>query len=106
MNRAYASQLRGMCPKNVDPRVAINMDPVTPRAFDNQYFKNLQRGMGLFTSDQVLFADARSRPAVNFFASNPKGFNQAFVSAMTKLGRIGVKTGSNGNIRRDCAVLN
>lgn len=106
MNKAYVSQLRGMCPKNVDPRVAINMDPVTPRSFDNQYFKNLQQGMGLFTSDQVLFSDARSRPKVNFFASSPQGFNRAFVSAMTRLGRVGVKTGSNGNIRRDCAAFN
>ncbi|ONK59961.1 uncharacterized protein A4U43_C08F12730 [Asparagus officinalis] len=106
MNKTYAKQLRGMCPKNVDPRVAINMDPVTPRTFDNQYFKNLQNGMGLFTSDQVLYSDKRSRPAVNFYAQNQKGFENAFISAMTKVGRIGVRTGAKGNIRRNCAAFN
>ena len=44
LNLQYAFQLRQMCPLRVDPRIAINMDPVTPQKFDNQYFKNLQQG--------------------------------------------------------------
>ncbi|KAK1323450.1 Peroxidase 73 [Acorus calamus] len=106
LNMGYAAQLQGMCPRNVDPRIAINMDPTTPRTFDNAYFKNLQKGMGLFTSDQTLFVDPRSRPTVNAWAQNSAAFNQAFITAMTKMGRIGVKTGSQGNIRRNCAAFN
>lgn len=106
LNTAYASQLQQMCPRNVDQDIAINMDPVTPRAFDNQYYKNLLQGKGLFTSDQSLFTDARSKPTVNTWATNSDAFNKAFIAAMTKLGRVGVKTGSQGNIRRDCGVLN
>ena len=34
------------------------------------------------------------------------GFQKAFVAAITRLGRVRVKTGRNGNIRRDCAILN
>ncbi|XP_015068474.1 peroxidase 51-like [Solanum pennellii] len=106
LNKTYAAQLQQMCPKNVDPRIAINMDPMTPRAFDNVYFQNLQKGMGLFTSDQVLFTDQRSKGTVNLWASNSKVFETAFVNAMTKLGRVGVKTGKNGNIRIDCGAFN
>lgn len=106
LNKTYASELQGSCPKNVDPTIAVNMDPITPRTFDNQYYKNLQQGMGLFTSDQVLFTDSRSRPTVNSWAQSSSAFQQAFVAAITKLGRVGVKTGSNGNIRRDCAAFN
>ena len=106
LNQSYAVQLQSMCPKVVDSRIAIDMDPITPRIFDNQYYKNLQHGMGLFTSDQVLFTDPRSKPAVNFWAQSPSSFQRAFISAITKLGRVGVKTGSNGNIRRDCAIFN
>lgn len=106
LNKTYAAQLQGMCPKNVAADIAINMDPITPRTFDNQYYKNLQMGMGLFTSDQALFTDARSRPTINVWAQNSQTFNQAFIAAITRMGRIGVKTGSNGNIRRDCSVLN
>ncbi|KAJ4830500.1 Peroxidase 45 [Turnera subulata] len=106
LNLQYAMSLRQMCPVNVDPRIAINMDPTTPRTFDNAYFKNLQQGKGLFTSDQILFTDQRSRPTVNFFASNNAAFQQAFVTAITKLGRVGVLTGFQGEIRRDCTRAN
>ncbi|KAE9614256.1 hypothetical protein Lal_00016687 [Lupinus albus] len=105
LNKQYATELQQMCPRNVDPRVAINMDPNTPRKFDNVYYKNLQQGKGLFTSDQILFRDQRSRNTVNSFASNSNVFNQNFITAMTKLGRVGVKTASNGKIRADCTVL-
>ncbi|KAL0290827.1 UNVERIFIED_CONTAM: Peroxidase 16 [Sesamum calycinum] len=106
LNQQYAMQLRQMCPINVDPRIAINMDPATPNTFDNAYFRNLQGGRGLFSSDQVLFTDSRSTAAVNLFASSNVAFNQAFVQAMTKLGRVGVLTGNQGEIRVDCTRPN
>ncbi|GFP96107.1 peroxidase 73 [Phtheirospermum japonicum] len=106
LNRQYATQLQGMCPRNVDPRIAIDMDPTTPRRFDNAYFQNLVQGKGLFTSDQVLFTDTRSRNTVNTWASNSGAFNASFIQAITKLGRVGVKTGRNGNIRFDCGRFN
>nr|BAX01483.1 peroxidase [Toxicodendron vernicifluum] len=106
INKTYVQELKDMCPKDVDPRIAINMDPNTPNTFDNVYFKNLQQHKGLFKSDQVLYTDSRSRPTVNKWASDSDSFNKAFINAMTKLGRVGVKTGNNGNIRHDCSVLN
>ncbi|KAH6760217.1 Peroxidase superfamily protein [Perilla frutescens var. frutescens] len=106
LNKQYATQLQNMCPRNVDERIAIDMDPTTPRRFDNAYFKNLIQGKGLFTSDQVLFTDSRSKNTVNAWASDPKSFNSAFIQAITNLGRVGVKTGKNGNIRFDCGRFN
>jgi len=106
LNLQYAMQLRQMCPVNVDPRIAINMDPTTPRQFDNAYYQNLKNGKGLFTSDQILFTDSRSKGTVNLFASNNAAFQQAFVTAITKLGRVGVLTGNQGEIRRDCSRVN
>ncbi|KAK8958889.1 Peroxidase 50 [Platanthera guangdongensis] len=107
LNRTYAKELQAMCPRNVPADVAINMDPVTPRTFDNQYYRNLQQKKGLFTSDQILADDTRSRKTVNIWASNSVAFNKAFIAAMTRLGRVGVKTtASQGNIRRDCSVFN
>lgn len=106
LDRQYAAQLQQMCPTNVDPRIAVNMDPATPRTFDNVYYRNLVQGKGLFTSDQVLFSDPRSGATVSSWASNPAAFNNAFIQAMTKLGRLGVKTGRNGNIRFDCGRFN
>lgn len=106
LNLQYAMQLRQMCPVNVDPRIAINMDLTTPQKFDNAYYQNLRNGKGLFTSDQILFTDSRSKGTVNQFASNNAAFQQAFVTAITKLGRVGVLTGNQGEIRRDCSQVN
>ncbi|CAI0555848.1 unnamed protein product [Linum tenue] len=106
LNPSYALQLRNMCPLNVDPTVVVSMDPTGPQTFDNAYFKNLQQGKGLFSSDQVLFSDPRSRPTVDLFAATQSAFNDAFVAAITKMGRVGVLTGSQGEIRQDCTRVN
>lgn len=102
----YAKQLEAACPRNVDPSIAIDIDPVTPRTFDNVYYQNLVAKKGLFTSDQVLFTDSESQPTVVDFANNPGAFNGAFITAMRKLGRVGIKTGNIGEIRRDCTAFN
>lgn len=106
VNPDYADELKTLCPRDVDPSIAINIDPVTPRTFDNVYYQNLVAGKGLFTSDQALFTDSQSQPTVTGFANNPGDFNGAFVTAMRKLGRVGVKTGSAGEIRIDCTAFN
>ncbi|GKA53821.1 peroxidase 1 [Tanacetum coccineum] len=94
---SYATELQRQCPKNFDPQSVIPLDPSTTGIFDNMYYKNLQNGQGLLTSDQVLFTDTRSKRTVISWANSPKDFSDAFVKAMTKLGRVGVKTGQNGN---------
>ncbi|OMO99465.1 Plant peroxidase [Corchorus olitorius] len=106
LDPTYAEQLKQDCPPNVDPRIAVDMDPRTPRKFDNVYFKNLVVKKGLFTSDQVLFTDPASRQTVIDFAKNQTNFKAAFVTAITKLGRVGVKTGKAGEIRVDCTAFN
>ncbi|GFY87578.1 peroxidase superfamily protein [Actinidia rufa] len=80
--------------------------PVNP-SLDPAYAQQLmQAGKGLFTSDDVLFTNSVSQPAVSNFLKNPSAFNGAFITAMRKLGRVGVKTGSQGEIRRDCTAFN
>ena len=106
LNSEYAKELQRACPNNADPTTVVQMDPVTPTRFDNQYYKNLQQGKGLFASDQALFTHKRTRDLVNLFASNNTAFETSFVSAIQKLGRIGIKTGNHGEIRRDCSMVN
>lgn len=102
----YAEQLKSGCPQNVDPRIAVDLDPVTPRQFDNEYYKNLVAGKGLLSSDEVLFSDSASKSTVVSFANSPGEFNGAFGAAMRQLGRVGVKTGDDGEIRKDCSAFN
>ncbi|CAH2072790.1 unnamed protein product [Thlaspi arvense] len=107
LDPAYAQQLMQACPRvGADPSIALNMDLTTPNVFDNVYFQNLVARKGLFTSDQVLFNDFRSQATVFRFANNAGEFYSAFTDAMRKLGRVGVKVGSQGEIRRDCSAFN
>ncbi|MBA0697721.1 hypothetical protein Goari_021249 [Gossypium aridum] len=106
LDPTYVKQLKQACPQNVDPSIAINMDPVTPRTFDNKYFKNLAAKKGLFTSDEVLYTNRASRPTVVRFSKKQNVFKEAFITAMRKLGRVGVKTGKHGEIRVDCTAFN
>ncbi|XP_022773642.1 peroxidase 51-like isoform X2 [Durio zibethinus] len=106
LDPTYAQQLKQECPQNVDPSIAVNMDPVTPQNFDNKYFKNLVAKKGLFTSDEVLFTNPASKPTVVHFSKKQNFFNGAFITAMAKLGRVGVKTGKAGEIRLDCTSFN
>jgi hypothetical protein len=55
--------------------VAVTMDVVTPRVFDNQYFRNLQSGMGLLASDQVLLGVVMDRDP-NSSSQNVKALNK------------------------------
>jgi len=105
-NSDYADQLKQACPIRVGPTIAVNMDPVSPIKFDNTYYTNLQDGLGLFTSDQVLYTDETTRPIVDRFAASQEEFFDAFKAAMLKLGRLGVKTGKDGEIRRVCTAFN
>uniref|UniRef100_A0ACD5V0L4 Uncharacterized protein n=1 Tax=Avena sativa TaxID=4498 RepID=A0ACD5V0L4_AVESA len=106
MNLDFLRSLRKVCPMNYTPTSFAMLDVSTPRAFDNAYFDNLRYNKGLLASDQVLFTDRRSRPTVERFAANATAFNDAFVAAMAKLGRIGVKTGSDGEVRKVCTAVN
>ncbi|CAN6176963.1 unnamed protein product [Urochloa humidicola] len=104
MDQSLASQLRGTCGSNPTNGFAF-LDP-SPVGFDNTFYRNLQAGRGILGSDQVLYSDTRSRAAVDGYAANQGAFFNDFVAAITKLGRIGVKTAADGEIRRDCRFTN
>ncbi|KAJ3696231.1 hypothetical protein LUZ60_001608 [Juncus effusus] len=106
MNLWFLRQMRKTCPINFSSSSVGMLDNQTPFKFDNAYYQNLQQMKGLLASDQILFSDRRSRGTVNWFASNQTAFFESFVTAMTKLGRVGVKTGSDGEIRRVCTKTN
>ena len=106
LNTQYAAFLRSRCPPGGPWDPMVLLDQATPADFDNQYHRNLQDIGGLLVSVQLLYTDNRTRPDVDAWANSSAAFNQAFVDAIGKLGRVGVKSGSKGNIRKQCSVFN
>lgn len=83
-----------------------DLDIRTPNLFDNMHYVDLQNGEGLLTSDQDLYNDSRTRHIVNDFARSQSSFFQQFALSMLKMVQLDVLTGSQGEIRRNCAVRN
>ncbi|WVY96141.1 hypothetical protein V8G54_028292 [Vigna mungo] len=102
---SLAKNLSNTCPSAQSPNTAV-LDVRTPNVFDNKYYVNLANRQGLFTSDQDLFSDSRTKGIVNSFASNEKLFFDSFADAVVKLSQLDVLTGKQGQVRAKCSVAN
>ncbi|ESW15562.1 hypothetical protein PHAVU_007G082600 [Phaseolus vulgaris] len=100
-----AKNLSKTCPTSQSSNTAV-LDVRTPNVFDNKYYVNLANSQGLFTSDQDLFSDSRTKGIVNSFASDQKVFFDSFADAVVKLSQLDVLTGKQGQIRAKCSVAN
>ncbi|ONK78560.1 uncharacterized protein A4U43_C02F20110 [Asparagus officinalis] len=67
-------------------------DIMTPGKFDNLYYQNLHKGLGLLKSDQELASKPRTAHIVIEYTKDEKLFFRDFVMAIEKLGLHGVKT--------------
>ncbi|MQM08662.1 hypothetical protein Taro_041518 [Colocasia esculenta] len=107
LDPTYASQLKQSCPQgSTDTSLVVDMDPPSPTVVDSSYYKNLLVNRGLFQSDQALMSSQETAAQVNLYASNGFIFNWRFALAMIKMGKIGVLTGTDGEIRLNCRVIN
>jgi peroxidase len=100
-----------MCPPgNLNDRIPL--DPVTKSEFDDQILRNIRDGFAVIASDARLNDDNSTKQVIDSYINNTStvrsrpSFKADFAEAMVKMGNIGVKTGSNGEIRRVCSTVN
>ncbi|RDY05782.1 Peroxidase 12, partial [Mucuna pruriens] len=105
MDKTFGKNLRLTCPTNTTVNTTV-LDIRSPHTFDNKYYVDLLNRQGLFTSDQDLYTDKRTKPIVTSFAVNQTLFFDKFVFAMLKMGQLSVLTGTQGEIRANCSVRN
>ncbi|OVA03141.1 Plant peroxidase [Macleaya cordata] len=85
----------------------VDLDGETPETFDSMYYTNLQKKMGLLSTDQLLYSDSRTAGIVDTMTSQPWLFLQQFSVSMMKLGNTQVLTGKHeGEIRTNCNSVN
>ncbi|KAG6383939.1 hypothetical protein SASPL_156271 [Salvia splendens] len=103
----FARSLRSACADyRRNPTLSVFNDVITPNKFDNVYYNNVKKGLGLLASDHGMSSDPRTRGFVELYSRDQRAFFAAFSSAMQKLSVYGVKTGRNGEIRHRCDALN
>ncbi|KAK6233448.1 hypothetical protein QUC31_005854 [Theobroma cacao] len=88
IDATFAMSLQRKCPKNGKDNVYQPLDFQTPTYFDNLYFKNLLRMMGLLRSDQELFSGTSADYLVKKYAADNSAFFKAFAKSMIKMGNI------------------
>ncbi|KAJ4794690.1 Peroxidase [Rhynchospora pubera] len=108
---SFLSQMQSLCPQNGDSSKRIPLDKGSENKFDVSYFKNLRDGNGVLESDQRLWSDSNTKSIVQNYAGTIRGllglrFDYEFPKSMVKMGEIGVKTGSQGEIRKICSQFN
>jgi len=105
MDQSFAKNLYLTCPTSTTVNTT-KLDIRTPNLFDNKYYVDLLNRQTLFTSDQTLYTDTRTRNIVINFAVNQTLFFEQFVLSMLKMGQLDVLTGSEGEIRKNCWASN
>ncbi|CAJ2666454.1 unnamed protein product [Trifolium pratense] len=102
----FKNQLEAACPKDKELINTVNLDIRTPIQFDNMYYINLLNHQGVFTSDQDLASNPKTKEIVNRFASNQNEFFNKFANAFVKVSQLDVLTGNQGEIRKSCFAPN
>ncbi|KAJ6735984.1 PEROXIDASE 25-RELATED [Salix viminalis] len=105
MDKTFANNLKKVCPTS-DFNSTTVLDIRSPNKFDNKYYVDLMNRQGLFTSDQDLYTNKKTRGIVTSFAVNQSLFFDKFVVAMIKMSQLKVLTGNQGEVRASCSARN
>ncbi|KAF8725967.1 hypothetical protein HU200_020544 [Digitaria exilis] len=109
LSKAYALLLKSICPANSSqffPNTTTFTDIITPTKLDNKYYVGLQNNLGLFKSDAALLTNATMKALVDSFFRSEATWKTKFARSMLKMGQTGVLTGTQGEIRRNCRIIN
>ncbi|CAA2961542.1 peroxidase 5-like [Olea europaea subsp. europaea] len=102
----FAIALKRKCPPNAANDQTVPLDVQTPNRLDNKYYKNLKNHQGVLTSDQTLMNSPSTAGIVRENAKNEMAWKHKFAAAMVKMGYIDVLSGNQGEIRKNCRIVN
>ncbi|KAL2649846.1 hypothetical protein R1flu_017974 [Riccia fluitans] len=104
MNKGFATFLKKLCPQG-NRTNTLFLDS-TAGKFDNAYYKNVLAHKGIFITDSTLITNSLGKKLVTSFAKAKSTFFKEFADGMVKMGNLGVLTGSQGEIRKQCQFVN
>ncbi|KAG8384426.1 hypothetical protein BUALT_Bualt04G0116700 [Buddleja alternifolia] len=107
LDASLLGSLRNMCPNQDDSDSKLApLDAATSSKFDSSYFNSLVNNSGLLQSDQALMSDNKTAALVSLYSKLPFLFSKDFGKSMVKMSNIGILTGQNGEIRKNCRLVN
>ncbi|KAL3737233.1 hypothetical protein ACJRO7_026062 [Eucalyptus globulus] len=114
INPRFLPVLKSICPPGGDVNVRLALDAATEFVFDDLILHNIKNGFAVISSDARLYDSRHTRRIVDLYTQNGTSYKHEklpsfkvdFAASTVKMGRIGVKTGSQGEIRRVCSSFN
>lgn len=111
INPTFLPGLEARCPIDGDVNVRLAMDSGSEQLFDINILQNIRNGFAVLASDARLNDDETTKSVIDSYFSLPsplsvQAFEVDFADSIVKMGRIGVKTGFQGEIRRVCSSFN
>lgn len=108
LDSEYAANLKAFKCKNInDNTTKIEMDPGSRKTFDLGYYRQVIKRRGLFESDAALLTNSVTKSQIiQLLQGSVENFFSEFANSIEKMGRIKVKTGTEGEIRKRCAFVN
>ncbi|XP_004515086.1 peroxidase 3-like [Cicer arietinum] len=107
LDSKYAKNLKTRKCKDInDQTTLIEMDPGSRNTFDLGYYKQVVKNRGLFQSDATLLKSSTTKSIIDQQLKSNKKFFIEFAKSMEKMGRINVKVGTDGEIRKHCSLVN
>ncbi|CAD6215100.1 unnamed protein product [Miscanthus lutarioriparius] len=103
----YARELMRQCPATPSSSSLgkVALDPGSEFRFDTSYYATVKANRGALHTDAVLLHDDEAARLVDEMHDQGK-FLTAFAASIQKLGAFGVIAGNQGEIRRNCHVVN
>lgn len=111
MDPSLVLQLRRTCPAKPmpgtdDPTVFLNRNSGSNYSFQSSYFDNVLKGRGVLGIDQQLITTKDGIRIADEFANSFEDFRRYFALGMARMGSLGVLTGKEGEIRKNCRRTN
>ncbi|KAD3641739.1 hypothetical protein E3N88_30963 [Mikania micrantha] len=110
MEPTTLSYLQRQCPKKVrlgQPNPLINLNPDNPtHNFTNSYYSRVLARRSVLGVDQQLLYGNDTRELTVEYANGLEDFRGEFAYSISKMGGLKVLTGTKGEIRKDCRVVN
>ncbi|KAG1369980.1 peroxidase 43 [Cocos nucifera] len=111
INPQFLPELQSQCPNGGNVNARLPLDRGSERIFDHQILSNIRSGFGVIESDAQLYNDASTKVIIDSYLDSinsilGSSFESDFVKSIVKMGKIGVLTGTQGEIRRVCSAFN
>uniref|UniRef100_A0A1J3IDM6 peroxidase n=1 Tax=Noccaea caerulescens TaxID=107243 RepID=A0A1J3IDM6_NOCCA len=106
INPLFLAQLQSLCPLIGDGLKRVALDTESELVFDTSLYTNiLSFGRAVLKTDQSLLTTKNTYSLLQEYVRLQK-FKTIFMRAMSRMSGIGVKSGVNGEIRRNCSAVN